>query len=188
MLMHIARPRPDVAARLRLEHAARQHLAHPTFEGKAAIAVARPGRAARSFGGEIEKPAFAVIGLREKEAAPVADLMIVLLELMAVIAQRERHRMIIGQGLKPRKMRLERCFVEVAEPYAGGPALIAIAQHAHREIGRLDRIVEAFAKIGMGGRGAIRGEVVHADAHSAPAAGCRREALPRASLPSRRSA
>ncbi len=47
--------------------------------------------------------------------------------------------------------------IELPEPDPRRPATIAVAQNAHREIGRLDRIVEALAEIGMGGRRAIGG-------------------------------
>src|SRR6202041_1130426 len=88
----------------RFEHARRQHLAHAPFQGETPIAGARPGRAARALGREIEKPILLVIGLREEEAASVADLGVVNLELMAVIAKRQRMRVILGQGKEAGEM------------------------------------------------------------------------------------
>ena len=73
------------------EHFGREDFADAALEGQAAIGAARPRGAARAFGGEIEQAAvFEVIALGEEEAAAVAEVGVVVLELVAVIAQRQR--------------------------------------------------------------------------------------------------
>ena len=62
----------------RLEHLGREHLADAAFQREAAVAAARPGRAAAAFGAEIEQAAVsAIVQLRKQEAAAVAEIGVV---------------------------------------------------------------------------------------------------------------
>ena len=89
----------------RFEHLGRQHLAHAALERQPAVAAARPRRAARALGAEIEQAAVVeVIALGEEEAAAVAEVGIVGAELVAVIAQRQRLREAAGQRLEAAEM------------------------------------------------------------------------------------
>ena len=89
----------------RLEHLGRQHFAHPALERQPPVGGAAVGGLARSLGAEVEQPARVVAQLGEQEAAAVADVGIVLAELVAVIAQRQRLRQIAGQRLEAPEMR-----------------------------------------------------------------------------------
>jgi hypothetical protein len=73
-----------------LEHLGCEDFAHAALEGKAPVGAARPRRAARALGREIEQAAvLEVITLGEEKAAAVAEVGVVKLELVTVIAERE---------------------------------------------------------------------------------------------------
>ena len=112
----------------RLEHRGRQHLAHAALERQAAVAHARPGRAARPLGAEVEQAAIDVFELREEEAAAVAEIGIVGLELVAVIAQRQRGLEAAGDRHEAAEMIYPFGFAQPIEPDALCCPLVAIAQ------------------------------------------------------------
>ena len=130
----------------RLEHLGRQHLAHAALQRQPAVAEAAVGRLARALGAEVEQAVRVVAQLGEQEAAAVADLGIVHAELVAVIAQRQRLRQVVGQRLEAAEMRFP-VVIELAEADAIGPALVEEARDRRREARRLDRIVEVRAKL-----------------------------------------
>src|SRR6185436_3920560 len=74
----------------RLEHRRRHDFAYAALQRQPAIARARPRRLAGPFGAKIEQPSLPVAKLREQESAPVSDLWVVNLELVAVIRLRQR--------------------------------------------------------------------------------------------------
>src|SRR5690606_29977182 len=75
----------------RLQHGGGQHLADAALQRQPAVAAARPRRASRSLGAEVEQPAaLQLLELGEQEAAAVPEVRVVVLELVAVIAQRQR--------------------------------------------------------------------------------------------------
>src|SRR5690606_2568188 len=130
-----------------LEHFGGQHLAHATLEGKPAVATARPGRPARALGAEIEQPpVFEVVSLCEEKAPAIAQIGIVGTELVTVIAQGKWLRQRARQGLKAPEMGKPLRIAEPIEPHASGPALVAMAQHGLREIGRRNAIEEGVAE------------------------------------------
>src|SRR3546814_4313763 len=78
--------------------------AQAPFQRQPAVTEPAVRRLPRSLGAEIHQPSAIVAKLREQEAAPVADIGVVIAELVAVIAQRERCGQIIGQGFEPAEM------------------------------------------------------------------------------------
>ena len=113
----------------RLEHLGREHLAHAALQRQPAVAAARPRRLAAALGAEIEQPAVGgVAQLREEEAAAVAEVGVVRAELMAVVAQRQRLREVVGQRLEAAEVALPLGVGEGVEPDARGPALVAEAE------------------------------------------------------------
>src|SRR6185312_15929295 len=104
--------------------------------GQPAVAHARPRRAAAALGTEVEQPAMLVLELREEEAAAVAEIRIVGLELVAVIAQRQRCLERAGDRHEAAEM-VEPPFVaEGVEADARRGALVAVAQ---RQLGKRRR-------------------------------------------------
>ena len=69
-----------------------------------------------------------VIGLREEEAAAVAEIGVVNVELVAVIAQRQRMRVILGQAEGSVRNGSRSRLVEFPKPDPLRPAPIAVAQ------------------------------------------------------------
>ena len=92
----------------RLEHFGGEHFAYPPFERQAAVAEAAPRRRARSLGGEVHQAPARVAQLRKQEAASVANLGIILAELVAVIAQRKWLFEAVGQRFEATEMRQPR--------------------------------------------------------------------------------
>src|SRR5690606_33605471 len=82
-----------------------QHLADPTLQRQPAIPATRPRGAAGALGAEIEQAAGRqLLELSEQEAAAVAEVGIVALELVAVIAQRQRRLEAPRQRLEAAEM------------------------------------------------------------------------------------
>ena len=137
----------------RLEHRGRQHLAHAALQRQPPIAHPRPRRAARPLGAEVEQAAVGVVQLREQEATAVAEVGVVVLELVAVIAQRQRRLEAAGNRHEAAEMLEPLRVRERVESDGGGGALVAIAQRQLRELRRLHRIEELATESGMGFRG-----------------------------------
>ena len=128
----------------RLEHLGRQHLAHAALQRQPAVAEPAVGGLAGAFGAEIEEAPRAVAQLGEKEAAPVADFRIVAAELVAVIAQRQGLRQVVGKRLEAVEVRFPVC---AAQTDFFGPALVEETRDGDREARRLDRVVKVRAKL-----------------------------------------
>jgi hypothetical protein len=67
--------------------------------------------------------------------------------LVAVVPEGEGLLKVLWEGLEAGEMLNPLLVVELAEPYAIGPALVSEAEGVEREAGGLDRIVEAFAEL-----------------------------------------
>jgi hypothetical protein len=107
------------------------------------VCRAAPGGEARTLGAEIEQaPAgrrtFAQ--LREKEAAPIAEIGIVHAELVAVIAQRQRLGLRVRQRFEPTEMCQPLRIAQRVEADGCRRAVVAETQDMRRKIRRLDRI------------------------------------------------
>jgi hypothetical protein len=81
-----------------------------------------------------------VTHLREEKTAAIADFWIEDAELMAVIAQRQRLREIVGQRLETGEMAQPLGVAQPAEAHRCRPALVAEAELLTREIRRSDGI------------------------------------------------
>ena len=112
----------------------------------APVRGAAVGRRPRALGPEIEQASALIADLREGEAAPVADLRIIVAELVPVIAQRQRLREVPRQRLEAAEMPRPSRFVQAAEPDAVGGSPIQISRLALGEVRRLDRIEEVAAE------------------------------------------
>ena len=96
-----------------------------------------------------------VAQLREEKAAPVAERGVVGAELVAVVAEREGSRQVVGQWGEAREVVLPLGVGQRAEADALGPALVAVAERVPREPCRLDDVVEGVAELRMQGCGTI---------------------------------
>lgn len=121
----------------RLQHFGGQHLADPALQRQAAVAEAAIGRLSRALGAEIEQATRIVAKLRKQETPPVPDIGIVYAKLMAVIAQRQWLRKIIGQRLETAEMGDPLRVVELGEPNRVLPAIVAESQYVAGEYCRL---------------------------------------------------
>ena len=102
--------------------------------------------------------------LGEQEAAPVAEVRVVLAELVAVVAEREGPGQGAGQGLEGAEVGQPLVVRQAVQADAGGPALVAVAQDALREGGGVHRVVEGAAQAGVRRGGAE----VRARGHGGP--------------------
>ena len=142
----------------RLEHRSRQHLAHAALQRQPTIAATRPRRAARALGAEIEQAVvIKIVQLRKQETAAVAEIGIVRLELVAVIAQRQRFAERAGNRGEAAEMVDPFGVAQPIEPDARRRPLIAVAQRQLWKLRRPDRIVERGSKLQMGRRRARTG-------------------------------
>ncbi len=89
--------------------------------------------------------------LRKQEAAAVAEVGVIRLELVAVIAQRQRRRQRAGDGHEAAEMVEPLRVAQRVEPDAGRRPLVAIAQREVRKLRRSDLVVEFGAEGEMGG-------------------------------------
>src|SRR5262249_4417634 len=113
------------------------------------VASARPGRGAAPLRSEIEEPPVErVAELRVQEAAAVADRGVVNLELVPVIAKRERLAQAAVERREAREAIDPLAIVEIAEAYPISPRLISKAHDRLRERRRLHRIEEPVAERG----------------------------------------
>jgi hypothetical protein len=74
---------------------------------------------------------------------------------VAVIAERERFREVVGQALEPHQVRRPLGLVEPSQADAVGPPLIAKAKGERRESSRSDLVVEVVPERRDDGRGAV---------------------------------
>ena len=149
------RQRPRRGDVQRLQHLGRQDFAHTAFEGQATIAETTIRRLPRALGAQFEQAAIGRRHLCEGEAAPVAQVAIILAELMPVIAQRQRPRQRLGQGCEPAEMGDPFVIGQGLQPDLGRRAVVAEANDRLREIGGRDRIGEEVGDLGEGAGGAI---------------------------------
>src|SRR3546814_17587566 len=101
---------------------------------------------------QIHQPSAIVAKRREQEAAPVADIGVVIAELVAVIAQRERCGQIIGQGFEPAEMGDPLGVAQRVQPHARRRAIVAEAPPRPGKARGLDRFVEYGAEYEAGVR------------------------------------
>ena len=144
------------------QHRRGEHLANAALQRQPAVAVARPRRAARTLGGEVEQPAAGRLRLPqlgEQEATAVAEVGVVNAELMAVIAHRQRPRLVVRQGFEPGEMRQPLRGGQGIESHAGRRSFIAETKPCGGKRRRPHGIGELGAKRGearlraIGGRG-----------------------------------
>src|SRR5690606_9501647 len=129
------------------EHFAGQDLAQTTLERQPAIAAARPRRAARALGAEIEQVAIlGVAALGEEKPAPVAQIGIIGAELMDVIAQSQGLGKRAGQGREAPEMIEPFAFGQLAQPQPLGPGLVTVAQDQARKFRRAHGIEKIRAQ------------------------------------------
>src|SRR3546814_18031438 len=114
-------------------------------------------RLPRSLGAEIHQPSAIVAKLREQEAAPVADIGVVIAELVAVIAQRERCGTIIGQGFEPAEMGDPLGVAQRVQPHALTRAIVNDEKPRIGTASGLDRHEASVAWSEGGGSGEVTG-------------------------------
>ena len=96
-----------------------------------------------------------VAQLGKQEAAPVADIGVIVAELVAVIAQRQRLGQIAGQRLETAEMADPFGIAQPGETDRLVPAVVAEAQLMAREVGRAHGIGQPAAQLGDWRIGAI---------------------------------
>ena len=140
----------------RLEHLGGQHLAHspplsvslpspPRDHGVRPLPlVPRSSRRSRSS-----------CSWAKRKRAAVAELRVVHVELVTVVAQRQRLRQVAGERLEAGEVRLPLGVGERVETDGGGVSLVAEAEHTPGERGRRDLVGEAFAELLDVRRGAV---------------------------------
>jgi hypothetical protein len=139
----------------RLQHLGRQYFAHPALQRQSAIAEAAVRGLSRSLGAKVHQPPGTIPHLRKGEAAPVADLRVVLTELVTVIAQRQRLRQRAGQGHEPSETPGPFRVVERVEPDLARRGIVAKAQGGLGKVGGRHRVPEGRAEIEQGSLGAV---------------------------------
>ena len=117
--------------------------------------------------GDREAAAAIVAHLGKGETATVAQIGIVVAELMAVIAQSERAGQRVRQRREPAEMPGPFVVVERRQTDLCGGAIVAEAELGAGKIGRRDRIEERVAQVEQRGFGAIGGEGLRVDGHAA---------------------
>ena len=156
----------------RFQHLGGEDLTHPSFEREPPVAPAGPRGRPAPLGAEVEESARVVQQLGEEKASPVAEVRVVHVELMAVVAERQRGRKVARQRLEPPEVRLPLAGIQRPEPDALGPALVAEAERAPGKACGGDLVVELLAERGVPRGGVIargdghgeagRGRVTHA--------------------------
>ena len=131
----------------RLQPGGGQHLAHPALERQPTVTKAAVGGLTGTLGAEIEQPAGARLPhLREQKAAPVAQIGVVVLELVPVVLQRQWLGQRAFKGLEPPEMRQPALVGQPAQPDARRPVTVGVAQPGLREIGGLHRVEEGLTE------------------------------------------
>src|SRR5690606_1939987 len=119
-------------------------------------ATARPRSAAGALGAEIEQAAGGqLLELREEEAAAVAEVGIVALELVAVIAQRQRRLEAPRQRLEAAEMGKPLLVRKPLQSDRGRGALVAVTQDVLREARGRHGVVELGTEGAVVGTGAV---------------------------------
>ena len=135
----------------RFEHFCGENFPHRAFQRQAAIAGARPRRPARSLGAEVQQAAGRIAHLGIEKAAAIADLRIVMTELVAVIAHGQRRMGIAVRAVKAAKMTGDLIRCQLAEAYFICPAFVPPTQLQVGKIGRIDRVGEIGPQKRKGG-------------------------------------
>jgi hypothetical protein len=112
----------------RFQHGGGQNLAHRAFQRESPVALSAPWRDARSLGAKVHQPPGAIAHLGKEEAAPITQIGIVMAELVAVIAQRQRLGQIALKRLEPPEMGDPRLVAQPGKADGGGMGVIAPAQ------------------------------------------------------------
>ena len=162
---------------LRLQHRRRQHLAHPALQRQPPIAAPRPGRLAGALRSQIHQPTRGVAHLRRQEPSPVAQIGIVVPELMPVIAHGDRTGL-PRQGLEPPERGDPFRLAQPLQPDLGRRAVVAKPQDRFRKVRGLNRIGIVRAQVKKTRFGAVG----WGDGHGRLGACPRRGAQPRARL------
>ena len=145
----------------RLQHRRRQHFAHAALQREAAIAEARIGGLAGAFCAQVQQPPAIVAQLGVEEAAPIADVGVVIAELVAVIAHGQGDGHIVRQRLEAPHMRFPFLRAEIAQADPASPILVAPAQYVLWKARGRDRVGESGAECGE----ARVGPVLSRDGH-----------------------
>ncbi len=146
-----------------LQHLGRQHFAHPALQRQPPVGGPRPRSAAGALGPQVQQPIRARLAqLGEEKAAPVAQVGVVVTELMAVIAHGQRLTEIAWQGLKSHEGGPPFLVVQRIEAHRGRRAIVAKADQRLRKLRRPHRIGELGAQGGVTRVGAIGGGNGHA--------------------------
>ena len=139
----------------RLQHLGGQYLAHAALQRQSPVAEPAIGRLARPFGAQVQQPVPSVAQLREQQTAAIADVGIIVAELMAMIAQRQRLRQAALQRREPPEMSDPCRIAQRLQPDLRRCPVIAVAQDRLREVRRRDRIGDVgHQRVDFGG-GAI---------------------------------
>ena len=157
---------------LRLQHLRRQHLPHPALQRQPSVPGPRPRCLAGSLGAQVEKSTWGgaiargaaarclsadgdLSDLRREEAAAVAEVGVVVAELMPVIAHGDRAGL-AGQGLEPAEMGDPFRVGQRLQTHGRGGPVVAEPQEGLREVRRPDRVAIVVSQIeeaGIGGMG-----------------------------------
>ena len=132
----------------RLEHLGGEHLTYAALERQSPVRAARPRGLAAALGAQIEQAPGVVFELREEEASSVSERGVVHVELVSVVAQRQRFLEVLRERLEPREVSLPLGRIELAQPDALCPALVAKAQLVLRKARCRHLVVEAVAEAG----------------------------------------
>ena len=99
--------------------------------------------------------------MREQKAAPIAEIGVVVSELVAVIAHGERRRLIVRQWREPGEMTAPLFIGERLQPHRCGGAVIAEADVGARKVRGTYRVGELRPQRGEAGIGAVGGGKRH---------------------------
>jgi hypothetical protein len=140
---------------VRLEHLGRQDFANAALQCQPSVAEPAVRRLPRSLGAEVHQAAAIVAQLGEGEAATVADVRIVLAELVPVIAQRQRLRQRVGQRREATERPGPFLVAQRVEPHLRRGAIVAEAQYRLRKIRGRGRVPQRGAEIEQRDGGAV---------------------------------
>ena len=155
----------------RLQHLGGQHLAHAALQCQPPVAEARVRRLARTLGGQVQQPPAHISPLAHlgvEEAPAVADLGVVSLELVAVVAGGQRLREVARQRLEAGEGGLPFGRRQRLQPHRGGGAIVAVAQVGLRKAGRRDGVGELGTEREEGRLRAIGGGNGHGGSPAPP--------------------
>ena len=118
-----------------LQHFRRQNLAHAALQRQPPVAKPAMGGLSRSLGPKVHQAALAVAQLGKQEPAAITDVGIIMAELVAMIAQRQRLWQAACQRRKAAEMGDPGIISQPIEPNISRSTVIAIAQDRLWEIG-----------------------------------------------------